>query len=330
MDLERTRLLRQAGSYFSLRENGAEPPFPQELTVTLLSSQEPDNWRGGLHLVSQLGREEIRGRFFENRPTYSALAVFLAAGVAAYRTAQFQDRAWSTDDTMTYLRERWVAPHELVELTLEEYDLLDRLLFSVRPDSQTRPAPPGSRLAVLVHGSWGAKETWWRPNVGGLWQHVHAFWPHLYAGPAPFAWSGKNHHAARVTAALRLVTWARAAGADSLDVIAHSHGGNVCLLAARIGLRIDRLILLGTPIRTEYLPHLGTIASLANVFSVADSVQTPLGTFPHRRAEGRTLGDSPSVSNWRAEDDGAGSDPGHSELHEPSTWVASRLDDLLA
>jgi hypothetical protein len=74
---------------------------------------------------------------------------------------------------------------------------------------------------------------------------------------------------------------------------------------------------------------LKNIGSIANVFSLADSVQTPFGTTPHRRFEGRTLGDSANVSNWRAENDGHGSQPGHSDLHEPATWVASGPDSLL-
>jgi len=125
------------------------------------------------------------------------------------------------------------------------------------------------------------------------------------------------------------MAWANARGAGSLDVIAHSHGGNVCLLAVRLGFRINRLILVGTPIRTEYMLELRRTGSIANVFSLGDLVQTPLGTTPHRRFEGRTLGDSATVSNWRAEKNGHGSEPGHSDLHEPPTWTASGLDMLL-
>lgn len=96
-----------------------------------------------------------------------------------------------------------------------------------------------------------------------------------------------------------------------------------------MGVEFNKLILLGTPIRTDYLPDMQTIDQVHNIFSVRDRVQTPLGTFKRRRAEGRTLGDSKAISNWRATDNGSSSDPGHSELHEPATWTASDLDKLL-
>lgn len=237
--------------------------------------------------------------------------------------------SWTENDTVAYFRERWSAPDKLVELALGEHRILAQRLFTEIAGSDPVGTPRPSRIAILVHGIWATKETWWQPTVGDFWKHVRGYWPHLYDGPSPFAWSGDDYHAARVTAAKQLLTWMTKSGADKLDVIAHSHGGNVCLLAARMGVPINRLILLGTPIRTEYMVDLGRITSLANVFSLRDYVQTPIGTFPHGRGEGRTLSDSVSVSNWRAENDGTGRQPGHPELHEPATWNASKLNDLL-
>lgn len=333
MTEDRGILLRQAAEFLVLQEGGSRPEFPQSLTEKLLSSQYGDNWRGGLYLASRLPRQEIMERFFAQRSTFPALAVFLAAGIAAHREPRGSALLNHTL-AIPYLTERWRVPDELRELTLTEFKAIATLLryageagehyaAAERPKSADQP-----KLAIIVHGTWATKETWWRPK-GSLWNHVHAFWPHLYGGPSPFAWSGKNDHAERVIAAQQLVAWAQAEGAASLDVIAHSHGGNVCLLAARLGLSISRLILLGTPIRTEYMLDLKNTGSIANVFSLADLTQTPLGTAPHRRFEGRSLGDSASVSNWRAEDDGSGSEPGHSDLHEPPTWKASGLNALL-
>ena len=330
MDAERTALLRRAARYASLRQEGARPRFPQDLTIRLLSSEVEDVWTGGLYLISQLRRETIARTFFEVTSTYRALATFLAAGLAAYRAARLRlGAAWSEDDALAYFRNRWRAPNTLIELALAEYHAIVQRLFPESLGSEPVATPHPSRIAILVHGTLAAKATWWQPTIGGFWQHVHGYWPHLYDGPVPFAWSGVNSHGERVIAAQKLVRWAQTVGANVLDVIAHSHGGNVCLLAARMGLPINRLILLGTPIRTEYMVDLGRITSLANVFSLGDHVQTPIGTFPHGRGEGRTLSDSVSVSNWRAENDGTGGQPGHSELHEPATWNASKLNDLL-
>ncbi len=329
MNEEQGLLLRHAAEFLVLQESGSNPEFPQQLAEQLLASEYGDNWRGGLYLLSILPREQIAERFFSRDTTFPALAVFLAAEMAAQGRRQ-EGRMFDSQPEMVYLTDRWKIPNDLRILILNEYGNIAELLQqSALPEERKDMTALQQPLGMIVHGTWATKETWWRPNVGSFWKYVYKFWPHLYAGSSPFAWSGKNSHAARIVAAQQLVTWAQARGASTLDIIAHSHGGNVCLLAAKFGLRINRLILIGTPIRTEYMLDLKRTDSIANVFSLADNVQTPLGTFPHRRFEGRTLGDSLSVSNWRAEDDGSGSQPGHSELHIPKTWRASGLDALL-
>ena len=322
-------LLDQAAKFVILQESGNRPQFPQIVVEKLLSSQDGDSWHGGLYLVSRLSREIIAERFFGQSSNYHALATFLSAGCAAYAESHAVE-SFDPESARHYLRERWHTPEELLGRTLAEYSIVSRLLNQRNDKVADGILATANSLAIIVHGTWAAKELWWRPNLGSLWKHVKAKWPHLYGGGAPYAWSGKNNHAARVAGAQQLVQWAHSVSPISLDIIAHSHGGNVCLLAARMGVRINRLILLGTPIRTEYMLDLKNIATIANVFSLADSLQTPLGTAPHRRFEGRTLGDSANVSNWRAERDGHGGQPGHSDLHEPATWVASGLDTLLA
>jgi hypothetical protein len=127
----------------------------------------------------------------------------------------------------------------------------------------------------------------------------------------------------------KFVTWAGKQTYQSLDIIAHSHGGNVCFLASRMGLNIRKLITLGTPIRTEYPPDVRQTGIIHNAYSTHDHVQTPTGTVPNRRGEGRSLGDAANVINHRADDDGHGGQPGHSDLHEKDTWIASNLDALL-
>jgi hypothetical protein len=329
MNEERGLMLQYAAEFLVLQESGSKPEFPQQLAESLLSSKYGDNWRGGLYLLYKLPREQIVEYFFSRPATFPAFAVFLAAGLAA-RDIRSESRAFAPQPVMSYLTDQWRTPEELLSLTLNEYESLANLLRqSTASEEHKDVTVPNRPLGVIVHGTWAAKEKWWRPNIGPFWKHVRRFWPHLYAGLSPFAWSGKNSHAARVLAAQQLVAWAQAQGATSLDIIAHSHGGNVCLLAAKFGLRINRLILLGTPIRTEYMLDLKRTGSIVNVFSLADLVQTPIGTVPHRRFEGRTLGDSTTVSNLRAERNGSGHEPGHSELHEPKTWTASTLDALL-
>ena len=205
MDSERTALLRRAARYASLRQEGARPRFPRELTIRLLSSEDEDVRTGGLYLISKLRRETIAKTFFEITSTYRALATFLAAGLAAYRAAQQRlSASWTDNDTLAYLRVRWSAPDQLVELALVEYHIVVQRLFTEIPGADAVGTRPPSRIAILVHGTYAAKETWWQPTLGVFWRHVRGYWPHLYGGPSPFAWSGDDRHAARVTAAKQL------------------------------------------------------------------------------------------------------------------------------
>ena len=194
--------------------------------------------------------------------------------------------------------------------------------------SETHRASQLSSLTIIVHGTWGVTSEWWQKG-GDFWNYINGRVTDLYNGSAPYFWSGDNDHDERVKAAHALIAWIQRNPTDSLRIIAHSHGGNVCLLAAQYGLKIDKLINLGTPIRLEYLPNLRKIGTLHNVFSTNDWTQTPCGSVPCTRGEGRTLGENHVVQNYRAIHDGDGGEPNHQELHEPSTWQASELFTLL-
>jgi hypothetical protein len=202
--------------------------------------------------------------------------------------------------------------------------------FSSRLDAAHESNPPTTtppNLTVIVHGTWASTSTWWMPK-GNFWQYINNITKNVYSGPNPFSWTGNNNHADRMQGAQDLVQWATGQTYQYLDLIAHSHGGNVCLHASRLGLKIRKLVLLGTPIRLEYLPDLKNIEVIYNIYSTADLVQGP-GTFPNRRYEGRSLADGERITNYSAVDDGSGKIPGHSDLHEPATWNANKFDQLL-
>jgi hypothetical protein len=112
------------------------------------------------------------------------------------------------------------------------------------------------------------------------------------------------------------------------NIYAHSHGGNVALFASSLnGLDINKLVLMGTPIRNEYIPNMKRIKSLHNVFSLGDGIQVKgchdgsIFGQGSKRGEGRTLADSTQVQNHFSF---FGRDtlvrPSHSELHESSFW----------
>lgn len=137
---------------------------------------------------------------------------------------------------------------------------------------------PTASVTLVVHGTFAAKEAWWRLGENGartfadrLEERLAArgmagsVWrPALAAGMTcdEFAWSGRNRDGERRRAgralARALDELARRAGATAaapltVHLVAHSHGGNVVLEAlrhARGPLRFGAISLLGTPLIT--------------------------------------------------------------------------------
>lgn len=186
---------------------------------------------------------------------------------------------------------------------------------------------------VIVHGTWAATQDWWQDTgFANFWSHVRGLTGTLHGGNNAYGWSGGNNHADRESAAWALVNWCSTHNVERLQVIAHSHGCNVCFRASQLGLEFENLIALACPIRIDYLPDMRKVGALFNVFSEYDLVQTPAGTLGSRRGEGRTLGDSSAlvnlhVPNWTAGN--TAQSVGHSDLHEPAVWQGNDLDRLV-
>lgn len=129
-------------------------------------------------------------------------------------------------------------------------------------------------VTIIIHGTFASQADWWKLGTGGtfadrlesalseqgmcgtVWQPV------LKAGLSyeHFAWSGDNSHQARVAAGRNLARslhelGQRCSASSSsplhINLIAHSHGGNVALEALRHlknTVRVQRLVCLGTPL----------------------------------------------------------------------------------
>ena len=127
-----------------------------------------------------------------------------------------------------------------------------------------------------------------------------------------FQWSGDNTDKARRKAALDLAElirqYKKAHPCEKIRVVAHSHGGNVALLASHeLGVHIDELVTLGTPILADYRPD-ENLGPWENVYSTSDRVQT--------LPSGAKRSDS-SANNIKL------SGFGHSELHTVPAWNAA-------
>lgn len=133
-------------------------------------------------------------------------------------------------------------------------------------------------VTLVIHGTFASHATWWRLGGDGattfadrleaeLSRHGLAgtVWkPALAEGfdYASFSWSGLNRHRDRLHGARRLSdslntlaqrSQATAEAPLTVNLVAHSHGGNVVLEALRHltpNVRIGRVVLLGTPLVT--------------------------------------------------------------------------------
>ncbi len=273
---------------------------PVTLLQNLMSSEQPDLAMMGCYMASRVDKSV----------NLSPLGRHPAA---ARNYARFLLAQRPVTEVLSGRRPRTFLQHA--------NQLAKRIVAAAAPSTQSQKV---SSMTIIVHGTWAATSPWWQKG-GTFWNDLNSHVNDLYSGSNPFSWSGNNSHGDRVAAAQALVNWVALNPTSNLRIIAHSHGGNVCFLAGRLGLRINKLITLGTPIRLEYLPDLRQMDNLHNVFSTADMVQTPAGTIPNRRGEGRTLGETLPVLNHRVTDDGAGGEPGHTDLHEPPTWTANDL-----
>jgi pimeloyl-ACP methyl ester carboxylesterase len=124
-----------------------------------------------------------------------------------------------------------------------------------------------SRTALLVHGTWARTQPWWQPPSGDFWSYYHAqVDPTLYGAADRFEWSGGYSDAARALAGSDLHAWVDAHTLDGLDLIGHSHGGNVIMLANHAGTHVGRMILLSCPVRwPKYTPDFTRVGRVISI-----------------------------------------------------------------
>lgn len=167
---------------------------------------------------------------------------------------------------------------------------------------------------IIIHGTWGADSAWYMPK-GDFFEALEQTVYKKNSSVVPFRWSGGAGHEARLQAAQNLVKLIRTYNPNiALYVVAHSHGGNVAMLASHMleeeknnKHHIHVLFTLGTPVMSNYLPNMNAIHYLYNLFSLEDLVQTVLGI------SGREYPEHSRIANMRVFINGK--EPNHSDLH---------------
>lgn len=116
-----------------------------------------------------------------------------------------------------------------------------RSLMKARPARSDRER---SRTSLMVHGTFAKNGAWWQPG-GDFHEFIRStVRPDLFSAADRFDWSGGYSDAARALAATELGNWVHARGLVGLDILAHSHGANVAMLASQSGLTVGTLVLL--------------------------------------------------------------------------------------
>jgi pimeloyl-ACP methyl ester carboxylesterase len=120
-------------------------------------------------------------------------------------------------------------------------------------------------VAVGVAGTAGWRDTWWKDG-SPLWAHLATLGiTPARVGGRPFRWStdlgwtwqfwrswfGQMRHSDWEAGGDSLASYLEHLPFEDRNVIAHSHGGQVALYCAALGVPIHRLLTIGTPVRED-------------------------------------------------------------------------------
>jgi len=206
-------------------------------------------------------------------------------------------------------------------------DLLP-MRFSASPGGGAIGAAPPANIqtptnaALLVHGTlfqWHNKtmQEWWRPQSGDLHQYLkNGTCSNLYANGDFYRWSGGFSDYAREEAAEKLVDWLHWRSIIAPNVVAHSHGCNVAMLASH-SRPLNSLVMLSCPVHWDaYRP--GQCAKVTSI-----RVKWDLVIMADRGAQ-RFPSSSGIVEHvlpfWFI---------GHQATRESATWKARNLDRFI-
>jgi RHS repeat-associated protein len=138
---------------------------------------------------------------------------------------------------------------------------------------------PDGFLTIIIPGTWNDFNAWNKSDFRK--------WVKKTFGEDAVVvlWSGGDNNGARTEAATKLADFInhhmKHHPGEKLNIVAHSHGGNVAFEAShKLKHKIDTLVTLGTPIRGDYKPNRGNISQHLNVYSSFDPVQINGGRLP--------------------------------------------------
>ncbi len=185
---------------------------------------------------------------------------------------------------------------------------------------------PDGLLTIVVHGTYASDSPSFK--AGGM---VYEQSKALFRDPntVSFKWSGGNTGWQRQQAAAelgKLIASYKFAPGEKLNIVAHSHGGNVVVPAANAlqGRSVDNLITFGTPVRLgsglERTTNVNTFIAVSNTADLVQVAGGLMGLVPFIGEYGIAGREQPGAINVRITD---GSSPfgAHSGVYKSeATW----------
>jgi hypothetical protein len=138
----------------------------------------------------------------------------------------------------------------------------------------TPPKKNGDGI-FLIHGTNFPphRPVWSVPLTGPLFNYIANIRADIYAKPDYFRWEGGYSDYAREVAAQNLDNWMQVRKLNGIDVVTHSHGGNVLMNATYHSVKIGKAILLSCPVRwAHYQVCPGTIKKIDSIRVHSDLV----------------------------------------------------------
>lgn len=204
-------------------------------------------------------------------------------------TKRFTGHEYDEESELYYMGARYQNPsigrfvsQDPVSQQVPETFLRDPQQFNMYSYARNNPLvlfDPDGRKTVVVPGTFNDSEdenpqTW--SDTGTASKFLDRVGKTFGETAEIFKWSGGNNVEARQAAAESLADMInnyQFADGELLNIIGHSHGGNVGILAsALIDRQVDNLVTLGTPVRTVYQPSTN-VSNHINVYSRFDKVQ---------------------------------------------------------
>jgi hypothetical protein len=230
------------------------------------------------------------------RSPHPLVAVAGAAG--ARETTRLRPRIRETLEKAARSRDRLVSRLALAAISrIRPMESIVEKKVIKQPKSRKRRRK--SNTAVITHGTFAAKGSWYRPG-GDFYE----------------ALKGRRPDARRADADL-LKQWIPDQGLSVPDFFAHSHGGTVAHLATRKGVQFDRLVLMAWPVHEKWFPDFTKVKRIIDVRVRLDLVVLMDGGSQRFRSDDFDIEEH--RNGWFD----------HSSTHEPAYWDEHGLWDVI-